>query len=340
LRTISLPFVLSGVIILILVIWQAVFQKYDYGLYKVINISSWWWGTALFFGMYSLCSRISHKKRYLVLYTLLLLIPILLILERREDSKIISNVPRQKYADLTRINDVLQGRPLIHMVDNSLDYIWSVYFLRESPIVLTGYRSYMSFPSVVRFLKRAYVPPNDEQAFCLSDKPQDHSVWTNGCFYLSNKNRSGMVSFEKSKCVLKNGCLYLSGKGPPPSIEKVMNPNGLQSLDKLPFIWVGNRPTVFIIAVPEEDTYLLTARNFIPGPSIPEYPVRRVRIVDSHGKRTVRVEEKTKSFELMLKKGLNKVEMVCLDSPKVAVLPNGDKRALLLGIQGYGISKK
>jgi len=201
------------------------------------------------------------------------------------------------------------------MVDNSLDYIWSVYFLRESKMVLTGYRSYMNFPWVIRFLKRAYVPPNDEHAFYLSDTPQDHSVWTNGCFYLT---RGG--SF--------------------PKIEKVINPNGLENVNQLPFVWVGNRPTTFMISVPKEDVYLLTAKKIIPGPSIPDNSVRTIRIVDSYGEKLVTVDKDMKFFELRLKKGLNKVEMVCLDTPKVAVLPNRDKRPLLLGIQGYDISKK
>jgi len=340
LRKISLPFSLCGVIILILVVWQAVFQKYNYGLYKVINVSSWWWGPGIFFGIHSICSRMSHKGRRVILYVLVLLMPALLFLERKEDNKVISSVPRQKYADLTRINEVLQGRPLIHMVDNRLAYIWSVYFLRESPIVLTGYRSYMNSPGKIRLLKRAYTPPNYEHALYLSDRPQAHPVWTNGSFYLSDKKRSGMASFENSKCVLKNGSLFLSSKGVYPNIEKVTNPNGLESMNRLPFIWVGDRPTILMISVPREGTYLLTARKFIPGPSIPDCPVRTIQVLDSHGKRAVEVDKKTSFLELRLKQGLNKVEMVCLDAPKITLQPNGDKRPLLLGIQGYGISKK
>lgn len=120
-------------------------------------------------------------------------------------------------------------------------------------------------------------------------------------------------------------------------LTQVSNPNGLEVLAGKEFFWVGNGETKLELFSGRSGVAMLAA-EFIPGPSLPDTPLRRVDIVDGMGASRVWSTADGNAIAVSVRPGKNEVVLRSIDSPTVFIQPNGDTRPLLLGVRGLCIS--
>jgi hypothetical protein len=118
----------------------------------------------------------------------------------------------------------------------------------------------------------------------------------------------------------------------------VRSPNGLESYQGTPFLWLANEPTVLLITSPGEENGILAADKVILGPSSSGLTTRSV-MVKGENSETESIIKDSFSIPISLKPGLNRVEIWCTDVPAVRSLPNGEARVLLLGLVNYRIKE-
>ena len=119
-------------------------------------------------------------------------------------------------------------------------------------------------------------------------------------------------------------------------IVAVDAPNGVETVDGASFVWLSNRSSSFLVDSPKEGQAILWARKIRCGPSRPNDTVRTVVVQTDTGIYEQRVEDAF-SISLNLKKGVNWLQLRCRELPTLTVLPNGDRRTLLLGLEDYQI---
>ena len=119
--------------------------------------------------------------------------------------------------------------------------------------------------------------------------------------------------------------IYLTG---------IKNPNGLETINGQHFFWMGGQPTQIWLATSHPGIVKLTLDTTL-GPSLPDISERhlRVRLPDGSVIRRKVLPGKI-SLEIPVESSkINKLSIRILDSPTVQILPNGDRRPLLMGIK-------
>lgn len=117
-------------------------------------------------------------------------------------------------------------------------------------------------------------------------------------------------------------------------IVSVEAPNGVETIEGKSFVWIGDQPTRFVIASEGEGYAMLNSEGVLMGPSIRHSDHRKL-CVRSGGDVEEFVVKHRLNARMRLNRGVNVVEVWCTDKPEVREQPNGDKRAILLGILGY-----
>jgi hypothetical protein len=118
-----------------------------------------------------------------------------------------------------------------------------------------------------------------------------------------------------------------------PIVVAVRNPNGLESVERQPFFWLGGPITVIEIASQASGTAELSA-TFVPGPSVPG-PLRHVTITGEHGFATKEeIGAGTKVLRVPVRAGANSITLSCVERATIPRQPNGDTRPLVLGVRG------
>jgi hypothetical protein len=163
----------------------------------------------------------------------------------------------------------------------------------------------------------------------ISVPPQAQGTVARGPVYLVK----GDLPFEKGRGRLPAGFSQVDGSRP--AVIRVDNPNGLERTpDGGGFCWVGPAPARFVAWSPQPGPALLSFAAQ-PGPSLPETPHRRVRVVLPGGE--ARELAFTGNFQacvpLTFPAGVSRIELQGLDRPSVPRLPGGDQRPLLVGIR-------
>jgi hypothetical protein len=118
----------------------------------------------------------------------------------------------------------------------------------------------------------------------------------------------------------------------------VRSPNGLESYQGMPFVWLSNESTALLITSPRDGNAFLEADKVLLGPSIPGLSTRTV-VVKCKDSKTEWTVKDTFSIPISLTSGLNLVEIWCTDVPVVKSLPNGETRVLLLGLLNYRVKE-
>jgi len=102
--------------------------------------------------------------------------------------------------------------------------------------------------------------------------------------------------------------------------------------------WIGNGNTVITLYAETAGTAMLQAQ-FIPGPSLPQRSVRKLRISNDSGYAQKVIIRKADDVILVpVRSGENQIVLTPLDKPTVRVLPNGDRRPLILGVKGLRLA--
>jgi hypothetical protein len=293
-----------------ILLWQCMVQKYSYGAYKTILCSTWWIYPAIVCGFSELFAWVRSR-----LYGGLAAVSLVaLSVTQREIHQPYRIFPPDHnlagISDLTMIPAITDGRPILVSVDSDFEQLWAISLLKSQPLILSEHRSYLSMPHVKAYLDRARKVPEDPNLFVLSSKSKPSSVWSNNRFSLSIENR--------------------------PFISGVDSPNGVETLNGLPFIWVAaTRPLILSIFAPAGGMFDLSVKEFLLGPGAPNTNIRNIEVTDVSGRHECVVGALTTAIPIQLTSGQNQVQIRSLTPASIHIYPNGDSRELLLGLRGY-----
>jgi hypothetical protein len=120
---------------------------------------------------------------------------------------------------------------------------------------------------------------------------------------------------------------------------RVLNPNAIERDSQgSQFFWMGGDATLFRLFAPGEGDAIIRAR-FLMGPSLPERSDRNLLIESSANDEVqyATITETSQAIRVPVRRGLNVVALRVIDQPSVDALPNGDKRPLLLRVDGLQV---
>src|SRR5262245_2738277 len=132
---------------------------YAYGAYKFILLN--WWGMcfAIMQGSKVLVTRSRIGRWFAWEGTLVfgLSVFFLLIIPKAVtfNFKVLPYSNVSPFRQVKEVKNTISGGAVLVAVDNDIANEWAVYFLREVPIYLSGYRSYMSQTHVIPLMERA-----------------------------------------------------------------------------------------------------------------------------------------------------------------------------------------
>jgi len=298
-------------------------SAYPYGAYKFILLNWWAMALTLVSGIQFLSNTfLAKRKEIKIFFHCLVLIFFSVTALRIYSFQLAYPKTILAFKELEKVKTLLGEEPLMVAVDDDLANQWAVYYLRDLSIHLVQYRSYMAQLHVLPFMERAKTVKMQEPRYVLSDSAgsfrlsSEKAVWSGGPYSL--------WKLPDEKWVF---------------VTQIHNPNGLENWQGQQGFWMGQGETEFILFAGCEGRAMLSA-DFLPGPSLPDKPDRQILISSDHGYRetvTIGPEEK-RSFKLPIKAGKNRIVFQPLDRPTLKVLPNGDKRPLLVGVHGLQVA--
>jgi hypothetical protein len=313
--------ILTYLIFIMMVIWQGSLVQFDYGLYKILFIGSMIWIPSLFRGGTALANLMPMSTRSFAVALGTIIFFSGALAQRIEQYAKIPHrqmIPLKWYSDLAGLHDKVGNRPVLLVCDNafSQDYVfdqeWAVFFLRHVNLKVPKFFGYLGAKLYEPIMQRAK-STSEPAGFVLVNKRMEGAVWNNQRFSL-----------------LKLGSH--------PILSSVEAPNGHEDLNGKPAVWLGNNATRFFIVSDIAQTANFAAEECVTGPSGREDKDRQIRI--SIGDKVWQADVSgALSIEVPLKPGLNFLDVACQDSPTVSGQPNGDARALPIGLWDYRISK-
>jgi hypothetical protein len=126
--------------------------------------------------------------------------------------------------------------------------------------------------------------------------------------------------------------------GEKPSIESVVNPNGLEGTPERRFFWVGAGATSVIVRSGEKGVLKLEG-EFRAGPSVAGKAMRDLLVTTSSGyEEAMEVGTGPVALNVPVEAGRTRIQLIGLDSRNVAAMPNGDKRPLLIGVDNLHVA--
>jgi len=315
--------VLAFLIVIVMAIWQGWFQRYDYGLYKILFIGSLIWIPSLFRGGTAVANFVPRPTR-----TFAVALGAIMFLsgafaqrvEQQEKIPFRQAIPIRWYSDLADLRHKVGNRPVLLVCDDAFaqeykdfDQEWAVYFLRRINLGVPEYFGYLGAGPYVPIMQRAK-STSEPAAFVLVNKRIEGAVWNNQRFSL----------------------LEL---GSQPILISVQAPNGFEHLNGKPIVWLGKKATRFLIVSKIAQMATFSAEECLTGPSRPAHKDQQIRI-STEGNVWQTDASGVLSTEVALKPGLNFLDIACRDSSTVSEQPNGDARALPIGLWDYRISDK
>lgn len=292
----------------LLLAWQGLYLRYDYGLYKVIVIGWILVVSGIFVGLTNICKWLFRNHRQIVLAAA---VPAVFGMTFSQEHKnrafaVLNNSAEdiRSYEELSKCRRLIGSHTLRIICDSPFKEFWGIFYLRDLNIELpVGHL----VQARLKLLTRAKQPP-EEASYTLVDTPSKDCIW---------KNR--VYSIHKTRP------LEICGVWEPRGLSALERQNGKISL------WLNNEPMNFVIASSRQARATLSIGELVPGPS---------RIGDSRRTLILRNGDSIRRFpalgslslDLSLRHGINSIEMWCEELPDVKSLPNGDPRTLLIGL--------
>lgn len=121
-------------------------------------------------------------------------------------------------------------------------------------------------------------------------------------------------------------------------IVSVESPNGIESVEGKNFLWIGDRPTRFVITAERAMSVMLNSEGVLLGPSIRRSDFRTLCVRSAGALEEFEVRHRLNA-RVRLSRGANVVDVWCLDESDVVEQPNGDRRVLLLGVLNYHLTE-
>jgi hypothetical protein len=299
--------------LLALCLWQGLLAHYAYGTFKVLFLAVWWTTPVIAVGVESAAEQ--WLPRYRLIGTAMLASCLVAIVWfcRIGDLRYMPSIgapcisaPR----DLEELRHITAGAPLILAANNDFDYLWAAYFLRDVDVLTPVPRGYFAMPHVLSLLANARKPRGDRRPLDLVSGKRVGALWSNG--------KVSLITGDSSE------------------ILKVDSPNGLEVGDEQ-FFWLGNQPATVFINSGRAGPALLTAKEFLMGPSAPGLLFRSIITECGQHRIESRFTANSGGIPIYLDIGIQECRVWCKDTPTLLKQPNGDTRPLLLGIKGYYI---
>ena len=300
-----------GVVVLLMVGWMGTIKHYDYGIYKLMFCSCWWVYPALVAGFWHATGNLSARSALprVILATLLLLG----IGWERAGNRDRRVLPPGSYSmntllDLKAIPALVKQSPVALDLNNELDEIWAVYYLRHLRVLpLPGRSSYL-----------------DSAAGQLA-KGRDGSLRLADCGYMLVSGFDDRALWHDARCsLIAVEPIFISSISNPP--------NGEDHLGTERVFWMGTQPLTITVEASAAGSYALQVNRFLFGPSLPGRDERTMQIHDAGPLKTIVIDVHTHEIPLQLNQGTNIIVLHCLDQPTVRLQPNGDTRELLLAL--------
>jgi hypothetical protein len=224
------------------------------------------------------------------------------------------------FRSLRDIKGLLGDRAVLVAVDEWVAHEWAVYYLRDQPIHLANYRCYLEAECLAPTMSRARRPALEEIEAILTDSNSEG--WRGGAGW-----RLAWAGGPYQLWKVEAGQWAL--------LTDVRNANGLERVNDQPFFWMGPGQTDIEVVAGSAGEVTLSARC-MAGPSVTGTKERRLEI-RSNGCTlcglTVR-DETPLTLTIPVPAGKSTITLLALDRPTLAMLPNGDRRTLVLGVAG------
>ena len=292
----------------LLLLWQGGKARYEYGVYKIIFCACWWIFTAI---AVSISERLGPRWS-LVAFALGISSTAALQYSSSNHRVWQQTTPTVAFKELCQLKPWLEERAVVISLTNNFQQMWATLMLRGIPLALEKPTGSLDMPHVRALVAQAAPLPSDRPIVRL-DQP----------------------GLQGELLHSKHFGLYAGRRA---FFSSITNPNGIERMDGLPFLWVAHHaPTVFLVDAPQAGQYRLVTSNVIFGPSISQGAYRDLEI--SNGKTTIVERIKTHSFSLpiILKAGLSEVNLRCTNPPENIKQANGDTRELLIGLSNLRI---
>jgi hypothetical protein len=314
--------VLAGVILIAMSIWQGLWLKYDYGLYKILFIGSLVWIPLLFRGATAAVDFAPKPVRPIAATLGAIIFFSFVLAQKMEQHGRIPFrrlIPTRLYSELTGLRRQVSDRPVLLVCDNAFDPIyydfdqeWAVFFLRQINLKIPEYFGYLGAELYKPVMQRAKAT-GEPADFVLVNKRIEGALWNNQRF-------------------------SLLALGDQPTLIGVTAPAGSEQVNGKPFVWLGNKATQFLIVSKTEQTATFSATGSLTGSSRPQGEDQQIRI--SIGGDVWRANlAGTLSVQVPLKPGLNHLEITYPDSSAVSERSSGDTKASPAGLWDYRISR-
>ncbi len=303
------------------------FFSYSYGAYKFILFN--WWGIsfAIVVGIEFFVSMLSTKK-YMSLLWLCFAAILFAVFFFINGFNIISfgKVFKEKdigyFSGVQSIKNIVKSNHFIVAVDDDIANRWAVYFLRDFPIYLADYRSYMAQAHVIPHMLRSRKIDLSNVRYILTDSkglnslPSATLVWSRGAYSL------WMLSSEN--------WIFISS---------IRNLKGIEDSDGEHIFWLGHDETE-IRLVSAGDGQAVISADFMRGPGWPEHQGRTMLVSTDQRYSSIIViaEDGPQTLSVPIVSGRNRITLHPQQMAIAGVLPYGQQQQSLFGVRGLKVS--
>jgi hypothetical protein len=303
------------------------FFSYPYGAYKFILFN--WCGIsfAVVVGMEFFVSMLSTRK-YMSLLWLCSAAILFAIFFFINGFNVISfgKVFKEKdigyFSGVQSIKNIVKSSHFIVAVDDDIANRWAVYFLRDFPIYLAEYRSYMAQAHVIPHMLRSQKIDFSSVRYILTDSkglnslPSATLVWSRGAYSL------WMLPSEN--------WIFISS---------IQNLKGIEDTDGAHVFWLGQDETELRL-VSAGDGQAVISADFIRGPGSPEHQdVAMLVSTDQRFSSTIVIaEDGPQMLSVPIVSGRNRIILHPQQMAIAGVLPHGQQQQSLFGMRGLKVS--
>lgn len=167
-------------------IWQGAVARYDYGLYKIILISSVAWLPLMFAGLDLFLHSVVKSSAHLAKGAAVAGLCLAGYLEQAEDLlhiDLLKPVPIKPFSQLRRLDKITGNLTISLDCQTDFDQEWAVFFLRDRKLSIAVQKGYMAQPHLVPLMRRAKNAGLEPQLI-ISDYLQPNWYWKNKRFFL------------------------------------------------------------------------------------------------------------------------------------------------------------
>jgi hypothetical protein len=291
-------------------------QAYSYGAYKLIVLG--WWATT--FAVITAVQGIASWPRVGRLAAAAGVV-VCLSVPAAALSRIIpatitdTGFSLKPFRPLEQMAASLGTEPIALFSDEPIANHWAVYYLRHAQLRLGTRSGYLAMPHVQYLLSRAPAIPWERIHLLLRDTIERDPL----------DEHDGWLSVWHGDPYT----LWDTGTRPWVLAAAATNPNGFEGA----FFWLGGGPATFELVARRPGVAELSA-VLRSGPSTTG-TARRVQITDGFGcVHDELLDRQPLKIAIPVKAGENSIAIAPLDPITVKVQPNGDARALLVGVEG------